>query len=200
MRTFLVIICSVLCGSALAETALIEPSHDNTLYESSQGALSNGAGTFIFAGLTAQPGKRRAVVAFKDLSDIPAGATITSVKFHLYLSKKNSSATTLRVMRLLSDWGEGTSDAMRSEGAGIAATMGDATWNHTFFDNQLWTNPGGDFDEAVRAQIGVDATGAAPGAPPHPCTAPRGCQPARESQPGSPEVLRAHYPRGRSIR
>jgi len=160
MRIFLFVICSLLCGSALAETVVVEASHDNTLYESSMGALSNGAGDFIFAGLTNQGSKRRAVVAFKDLSDIPDGATITSVKFHLYLSKQNSSATTLRVMRLLSDWGEGASDAPGQEGAGVGARTGDATWNHTFFDNQLWTTPGGDFDGAVRAQIGVDAFGA----------------------------------------
>jgi hypothetical protein len=160
MRIFLIVILSVLCGSAFAETIVVEASHDNSLYESAQGALSNGAGTFLFAGLTEQPGRRRALVAFKDLSDIPTGATITSVKFHLYLSKQKSAATTLRVMRLLSDWGEGTSDAMGPEGAGSAATVGDATWNHTFFDNQLWTNQGGDFDPALRAQVGVDAVGA----------------------------------------
>jgi hypothetical protein len=34
---------------------ILQASHDYTLYEDSAGALSNGAGLFIFAGVTNQP-------------------------------------------------------------------------------------------------------------------------------------------------
>ena len=81
MHIFVIILLSIFTGTTLAETVTIEASQDNTLYESSQGVLSNGSGTFIFSGQTDGAGLRRAVVAFKDLSAIPSGATITSVKF-----------------------------------------------------------------------------------------------------------------------
>jgi len=45
----------------------------------------------------------------------------------------------------LTDWGEGSSDAAGSEGRGIEATIGDATWLHTFFDTSTWQIAGGDF-------------------------------------------------------
>ena len=160
MRLLLILICGFMSGSVLAETVVIEASQDNTLYENTQGSLSNGAGRFLFAGLTAVPDLRRAVVAFKDLSSIPAGATINSAKLHLYLSKQNSDPTTIRLLRLQSDWGEGSSDADGPEGLGIQAEAGDATWVHTFFNNMTWTTPGGDFENNHSAQIDVGPVGA----------------------------------------
>ena len=41
-----------LAGAAFAETVMIEASQDNTLYESAQGSLSNGAGESLFVGRT----------------------------------------------------------------------------------------------------------------------------------------------------
>jgi hypothetical protein len=46
---------------------------------------------------------------------------------------------------LTNAWGEGTSDAIDPEGGGASSTTGDATWIHTFFDQDFWTNPGGDY-------------------------------------------------------
>lgn len=146
-------------GQAWAETVEIEASRDNTLYESAQGTLSNGSGDYIFAGRTASNGVRRAVIAFDDLSGIPAGSTIDSVRLHLQLSREVSPSTTLSVWRLVSDWGEGTSDAGGAEGGGAAATQGDATWIHTFFDSQTWVSPGGDFMNNASAELVVDSVG-----------------------------------------
>lgn len=159
MRIFIILICSLFSSWAQAITVVVEPTQDNTLYESSQGALSNGSGDFIFAGSTGAAELRRAVVAFKDLNEIPDGAIITSVRFHLFLSRENSPATTLRLARLESDWGEGASDATGYEGAGAQAKSGDATWNHTFFDDETWDTPGGDFKDDDSAQIAVDGVG-----------------------------------------
>lgn len=153
MRVFIILLFSIFTGSALAETVIIEASQDNTLYQSSQGALSNGAGTHIFSGQTDGQGVRRALIAFKDLSAIPSGATIMSAKLHLFLNKENSDPTMMNLLRLQSDWGEGASDASGAEGQGAAAQMGDATWNHTFFDNMTWNTPGGDFNQTPRAQM-----------------------------------------------
>lgn len=160
MRIFLISLIAVLSAPVLADTALIDPTQDNTLYESDQGALSNGAGEFLFAGKTVNNGARRAVIAFKDLSVIPQGATIESVRLHLFLSKEDSPATTVRLFRLEADWGEGSSDASGQEGGGTAATTGDATWNHRFFDNMTWNNRGGDFANSESAQFVAGSFGA----------------------------------------
>ena len=159
MRLMLIIICSFLSTTVLAETVMIEASQDNTLYESEQGALSNGAGINLFAGATKNNGLRRAVLAFKNLSAIPEGATIDSVQLHMHVNQENSPATNVRVLRLQADWGEGSANAGNPGGAGAAATTGDATWNHRFFDNMLWNNPGGDFAATVSAQMMMDSTG-----------------------------------------
>ena len=140
MRLILIIICGLLTTTVLAETVMIEASQDNTLFESEQGALSNGAGIYLFAGATKNFGLRRAVLAFKDLSAIPEGATINSAKLHISVTKENSAATMVLLQRLESDWGEGTSNAGSPGGDGTAATTGDATWNHTFFDTQTWNS------------------------------------------------------------
>ena len=64
----------------------------------------------------------------------------------------------IELHRLLSDWGEGGSDASGEEGGGARATTGDATWLHTFFDTAMWANPGGDFSATVSASAPVGAT------------------------------------------
>ena len=149
----------VVANPALAEVTQIQASRDNTLYEDSQGSLSNGSGDYLFVGRTNANGVRRAVIAFDDLSSIPAGSTIDSVRLHLQLSKERSAATTLKISSLVSDWGEGSSNADGEEGGGTAATQSDATWVHTFFDSQTWLNPGGDFMEVASAELEVDAAG-----------------------------------------
>ena len=37
-----------------AETAILKATRDNTLYETKDGSISNGAGSYIFAGSTRQ--------------------------------------------------------------------------------------------------------------------------------------------------
>ena len=54
MSKFLTATLCFLVGIAQADTITINPSKDNTLYETSTQALSNGAGDFIFAGRTQQ--------------------------------------------------------------------------------------------------------------------------------------------------
>lgn len=159
MQFAIFVLCFIFAGTALAETVTIEPTQDNTLYESSQGALSNGSGGSFFTGATTSNGVRRAVIAFKDLSAIPDGATIESVELHLFMNKENSEPTMVNLYRLQSDWGESGSDAPETEGSGAPAQIGDATWNHAFYDNVAWSTPGGDFDPASRAQTMVGGAG-----------------------------------------
>jgi hypothetical protein len=147
------------CNLAIAETLLIKATQDNTLYESPAGLFSNGSGNHLFSGVTLEGLKRRAVVAFKGLDEIPEGATITSAKLHLHLSRENSNQATYTIHRLSSDWGEGLSHAPDSEGQGANSENGDATWAHRFWPNRTWLEPGGDFAETPSAELNIALVG-----------------------------------------
>jgi len=163
MRSRSIATCFVLslAVSALASAAdvTLSSSQDNTIY--GFGALdnSNGVGWHLFAGATASGSERRALMQF-DLSSIPAGSTINSVQLTLTLDRgQNNGTHTLNLHRLLSDWGEGTSDAPGSEGAGTLAAFGDATWNFRYYNIVSWTTPGGDFVATASAGTVVSGIG-----------------------------------------
>ncbi len=158
-KIFCALLFICLSNPAAAETVLIEATRDNTLYESPTGRLSNGAGEHLFAGLTAEQLRRRAVIAFKDLSAIPDGATVTSVRLHMYMSKENSGPTLIDLNRVTSDWGEGLSDASENEGSGANSEPDDATWIHTFWSHFNWAVAGGDFVETPSDQLDVNLVG-----------------------------------------
>jgi len=157
--------------AAFADVLTVISDRDNTLYEAdppSTGCVqgqgcpqSNGAGQRFFVGRT--DGKtgialRRGLLHF-DLSSIPAGSSIDSVVLTLEMTMTISGPTPVSLHRATSDWGEGTSDAPGQEGGGTDATMGDATWFHTFFDSSFWTSVGGDFDASASATAMVDDVG-----------------------------------------
>ncbi len=148
MRRFLLAgLFGLATSPALAtEVVILESAKDNTLYESETGALSNGSGPQLFAGRTnqAQNNRRRGLVQF-DLTSIPSGSSILRTILVLDLTRTNSGDQTVAVHPALSDWGEGSSVAPGRGGEGAPAEPGDATWVHTFFDTDSWTNEGGDF-------------------------------------------------------
>ena len=136
----------------------VAASKDNTLFQSSTGSLSNGAGIYLFAGKTKDGDLRRALLAF-DLSSIPASAKITNVTLTLWSSKSSEPNTPVNfsLRKVTRNWGEGASDAGDPGGAGAPAQSGDATWRHTFYNTAMWTNPGGDFVATNSATTAVDA-------------------------------------------
>lgn len=146
LRTVLLLSAALVTLPAAAQTEVtLTAARDNTLYEDAAGSLSNGAGQFLFAGVTSRGELRRALVYFDVAGTLPAGATVDAATLSLTVSKSTVAGTeTVRVHRVLADWGEGTSDAGNEEGGGTAATTGDATWQHAFFDTQPWTTAGGD--------------------------------------------------------
>jgi FtsP/CotA-like multicopper oxidase with cupredoxin domain len=149
-----------LAAVAGAATVTITTAKDNTLYESATGSLSNGSGSYFFAGKTRGGPVRRGVIAFDVAGNIPAGSTVTGVVLTLHVSKtKNNTAETVELRRLLTSWGEGTSNAADEEGAGAPAAAGDATWIHRFYDTTPWTSAGGDFVGATSAAASVAGTG-----------------------------------------
>ena len=152
-----------LAPAALAqEEVVLEPSKDNTLYETNDGATSNGSGTHLFAGRVGTGGNgaiRRALIAF-DLSSIPTGATIESAELTITMSRSAADETNVTLHRVERDWGEGSSDASNNEGRGADAATDDATWLHAFFDATLWNSAGGDFETAPSATAAVNNVGA----------------------------------------
>lgn len=143
------------------------PARDNTLYEDDGGSLSNGIGEHIFAGKTITGPARRAVIAFDIARSLPAEATVDSVILTLNMSRTQVGDELVELHRVLSDWGEGTSDALFNEGGGTQSTPGDATWIHTFFDTTFWTSAGGDYSATISAtetvgDIGVYTWGSTP--------------------------------------
>jgi len=161
--TVILLACLAFPAPAAAETVTLGALKDNTLYEDGSGSLSNGSGSYLFAGRTNQDAgisRRRALLAFDVASQIPAGASITAVQLTLHLSRTISGAQSLSVHRVLSDWGEGTSDAtFRGEGRGESAADKDATWLHRFFPTQTWSTPGGDFSSTASATLSVGGIG-----------------------------------------
>lgn len=136
---------------------LLSAAADNTLYEQTSGALSNGSGDYLFIGRTGgggDQGRRRAVIRF-DLGSLDADDRINSVTLLTTISRSPKTSAipgTARVHRLLMSWGEGSSDAPGPEGAGALSEPGDATWIHRYFDTDLWTQPGGDYHGSASAQ------------------------------------------------
>ncbi len=166
------IMCTAACSAALflggtlwaqnPVTVELNPSKDNTLYQSEMGNLSNGKGEAFFAGRTGpNAGSRlhRGVLAF-DLSQIPAGSTVTAASLRLRMSRTNQNTVqNVSLHRLNRDWGEGTSNAGGEEGSGAPATTGDATWLHNFFNTSFWTAPGGDYQAVASATTPVGPVG-----------------------------------------
>ena len=145
-------------------TATLSPSKDNTLFESTRGTRSNGAGEYLYAGRTggrSSGKKQRAVIAFDLAGGIPAGSTITSAKLTLRMSRSNTGSQTFKLHKLLADWGEGDSNAGNPDGVdnSAASATGDATWIHTFFDTGMWAKPGGDFTESLSASTSLGRNG-----------------------------------------
>jgi hypothetical protein len=160
MRVLILMSLLIFCGAVAAETAFIEATQDNTLYQSDEGNVSNGAGDYFFAGRTSGVKLRRGLIAFKSLGTIPSGATIKSVKLHLWVSRDENIPSTVNLLRVPTDWGEAGSDAPGSEGQGAPAQPGDATWIYRFAASQSWASPGGDFAEVPSASVMVDGPGA----------------------------------------
>ncbi|MEP7231621.1 MAG: DNRLRE domain-containing protein [Ginsengibacter sp.] len=134
---------------------------DATLYENSTGALSNGAGQGMFAGTKGAGNAVRGLVAFDVAGKVPAGMTLTAVKLRLNLSAASlSSAQTIGLYHVMTDWGEGSTVASGGGGGGGPASIGGATWLHTFFPDKFWSHPGGDFEATLSASIEVGDIGA----------------------------------------
>lgn len=151
-------------GLSAQARVTLEPSKDNTLYESTAGALSNAKGQFLFSGRVNILGgglRRRALLAFDVAGKIPKGSTIVGAALTMMVNatRPGSPSVATGLHRVSADWGEGTSKALGNEGQGTSATTGDATWIHRFFNTTRWGTAGGDFAAAASATTSVAGAG-----------------------------------------
>jgi hypothetical protein len=162
LRSALVLVpalAGVAAPRAQADVLVTTTSKDATLFNDTVGNRANGGNFSFYAGRagtnTSWP-VRRGLVAF-DLSSIPAGSTVTNVQLRLYMSQTVVGAKTFELKRVTKGWNEGTTVGF--SGNGGVAVSGDVTWRHTFWNNQFWTTPGGDFVSAASASASVNAVG-----------------------------------------
>ena len=144
--------------AAQVSTATLNPAKDNTIF--SELTSNSDAGGKLTSGRTNVGNLRRALLGFNAAGALPAGAIVTSAQLTLNLNQ--TSATTdasMSLSRLTQDWGEGTSDPLgNAGGAGVAATVGDATWAARFYDPvtpTLWTTAGGSYNATPSATATV---------------------------------------------
>ena len=141
-------------------TVTLSPLKDNSIFSDMPGN-SNAIGADLLAGNTSGLAPRRALIKFDVAATIPAGALITSVSLILNLNKigPGAVASNVSLFKLLSDWGEGTSNAgngTTADGNGTTATLNDVTWPCRFANgaggcSQAWSVSGGDFLNTVSA-------------------------------------------------
>jgi hypothetical protein len=149
-------------GRVVPTTVVLGTSKDNTLYQSTAGNISNGAGSYFLAGVTGSMGGSntlRGLIAFDIAGNIPAGSTINSVKLSLHVSQSRPGSQSIELHALSADWGEGTSNADGSPGQGATATTNDATWVYRFYNTDSWTSAGGDYSSTASASTSVGGTG-----------------------------------------
>ncbi len=136
-----------------------KPSKDNTLFFSTDGNASNGAGPHFFVGTIRTGNIRRGILAF-DVSAIPQGALVTEVTLTMQVSNAQGGAQDIGLYRVTAAWGEAGSMAT---GPGLGqpapAQTGDATWLHRVFNSVSWTFPGGDFSSTMSASQSVSGAG-----------------------------------------
>lgn len=133
-----------LAAPLAAQTLLLEPVADATVYEESP-EFANGSGDFLFSGRIVGGPRRRLLLRFDIAGALPPGATVTGATLTLTVDRTISGSVAMPLHRVLSAWGEGASDAGSPGGQGTAAAAGDATWMWRSFPTQAWTTPGGDF-------------------------------------------------------
>ena len=145
-------------AAATAETVLIEAGRDATLIEAPEGELANGSGPVFFVGRNNQleNSVRRGLIYFDVAAELPGNARVESVRLTLYMSPSNPAPRRIGLHRLLAGWGEGASSA--SGGGGDVSAPGDATWIHTFYDDEFWVRPGGHFVARASASRDVAAS------------------------------------------
>lgn len=164
MTVFLILALPV--TALAADMLILEPSKDNTLYETAidqndqQFELSNGAGSFLFVGRTGLDAGfklRRTLMKFDLSANLPADIELVFAELSMYQSKAapGSPPVDLGLHRVLQEWGESSSNAVGPEGQGALAEPGDATWHHRLFPADTWNEAGGSYKDTASAVTAI---------------------------------------------
>ena len=162
MRVLVLLLASLALSPVLAgaQVVTLNPDRDNTLFEITDGSLSNGAGVGVFAGANGAGLLRRALVRFPVAANVPVGTQVVSAVLRLHASQGQFQPQPFTAHLVQQAWGEGASDAtLMGGGGGAPSEPGDATWLHTSFPTSTWMILGGDFDAAVLAGASSGALG-----------------------------------------
>jgi uncharacterized repeat protein (TIGR01451 family) len=148
----------------LLTTVSLTPVKDNSLIEYQSPQYSGGASSTLFVGVEHFSLTRmRGLVDFNVAGSIPAGSTINSVTLTVTIELTNSTTTvtpTVELHDVLQNWGQGTGVPTAFMPPFASTTTNDTTWTNTFYPNQSWNTPGGDFSSTVSgtAVFGADGT------------------------------------------
>lgn len=143
--TVAVVAFSAASGSALAATYTLAPVADASIYSDGTALfedVADGAGPHLWTSTIVSGTRRRALLRF-DVSAIPPGSTIRSVRLSLFQNRSRSDHP-VTVHRLLASWTEGPANG-GSGGLGASASAGDVTWVRRVHPGTPWTTGGGDF-------------------------------------------------------
>lgn len=149
----------VFVGSQFGFGAVIQlrPIADTSLKELFPTNNLGGLSFLLAGGSEATPRRHRALLKF-DLSAIPAGARIDSAFLLLEVTLEPANAmpppsSLFSLHRMLVPWGEGNnltrSNCLSCAGEGLAADLGEATWNNAFHQQAPWSAPGAEGNYAT---------------------------------------------------
>lgn len=138
-------LCAATAATAQRQTVTILCTEDVTLFEDPAGALTNDAGSSVFAGKNAFGEVRRTLLKFP-LTAIPANAVVVDARVTIGLIQTTSiNQDPISIHRVTSGWTEGTTAAPSPGGGGVPAATGDTTWVYREYPSVRWSNLGGDF-------------------------------------------------------
>lgn len=148
-------------GSVQAEIISLTPLNDSSIYSDSDNA---GSGKdVIHVGRNNSGALKRGLIEFDIAGSLPANAIINdaSLVFH----QDNDRSNTISLHRITADWGTvivGSGGSGGGGGQGDPPVAGVVTWNYRIYDDQPWTNSGGDFVPTASASQDVDPTSTDP--------------------------------------
>jgi hypothetical protein len=156
---FSLMVMASLSGLSQSKEVEVTATMDNTIFKDTE--LSNGAGQYVFTGTTRQGVTKRALVMFDLNSKLPEDAMVDSAQLILVPSKVKPASTDIKIYRVATEWGEGSSEAEDGDGKGDTPTKNDATWTFSKFNTDRWVKKGGDFavlsSDTTTVTLGEDA-------------------------------------------
>lgn len=148
--------------SADADIVTLGTSKDTSIFSNNTGNTAGG-NDVLYVGKNASGATRRALVEFDiNSAGIPAGSTIDSVTLTLFMNGFSGSVfgadRDVRLFRVTSAWGNGTTGSGGSSGGGGQGTAavpgnGDVTWSHSSFNTTPWGLAGGDLANTPSASL-----------------------------------------------